>query len=592
VFPLPAGAAVDELEMQVGERRIRGEIQRKADARATYEQAKQQGRRASLVEQDRPNMFTTAVANIAPRSSVIVEIAYLDTIAERDGRYTLSLPLAITPRYTPGIALEANGVDNVALARNVNARLGTTATPERVAAPTQQVSIEVELAPGFATGSVRSLHHAVSIRQDGHGHRVALRGDALPADRDFELTWTSAASTAVQAAAFAERIGDETYALVTLTPPRTLAERASAREVLFIIDTSGSMAGPSIEQARAALQLGIDRLGPSDRFNIIRFSNDATSLYPDLQPASALTRREASRYIASLDADGGTEMRSALELAFSMPTVRHLLRQIVFITDGSVSNEAQLVAMIVNRIGEARLFTVGIGPAPNAWFMREAAAAGRGSHLFIADSSLVAERMADLFRKLESPALVDLALSWPEGVAAELASPLPGDLYAGDPLSVVARLPQLPRGTLTLSGRSGAGAWKTQVPLRAVDGEPGIAKLWARERIGALGRQKSSRLADPADIEARVVELALRHHLVSDYTSLVAVDVTPARMDDSPLQREQAPTSAPSGSYWAKSTGFARTATSAPLLLWMGTLLLALAAALWLPPLRRVWPPR
>ena len=592
VFPLSAGAAVDELEMLVGERRIRGEIKRKEDARATYEQAKSEGRRASLVNQERPNLFTTSVANIAPHSSITIDIAYLDTVPFRDGRYTLNLPLSITPRYTPGMMLDPGAplAADTAQAANVVAKavshdtemagqVSPTATPERVTAAVQNATIEVELLPGFPLGSVTSTNHAVAVSMLAVGRRVTLKSPTVPADRDFELVWTPVVAPDTQAAAFAEHSGDDTYVLVTLMPPQLSAERSYKREVLFIIDTSGSMSGPSIDQARAALHLGVDRLAAGDTFNIIRFSSDASSLFAAPQAVDAESRSRAAKFIDGLVADGGTEMRAALQLAFATPPASEGLRQIVFITDGSVSNEAELVTMIHQRIGGARLFTVGIGAAPNAYFMREAAAAGRGSYTFIPHIEQVRDRMEDLFRKLESPALVDLEIHWPGEAKAQLAASLPSDVYAGDPLVIAARLPRVPQGVLTLSGASGAGPWTRQLPIKVVTDQSGIAKLWARERIGELSRQKDFG-DEPAAKEAEIVELALAHHLVSDYTSLVAVDVIPARPAGAEWSRVQAPTSAPEGSYWARSTGFSSTATPASLLLLVGSLALALAFAL------------
>lgn len=592
VFPLPPGAAVDELQMRVGERVIRGEIRRKEDARAVYEQARQEGRRASLVDQERPNLFTTSVANIAPQSEVIVQIAYLDTVPFRDGRYTLNLPLAITPRYTPassiGDAQSDAPPDTMSPSLAITSGYTRTssignassgATPERVTSAMQKAEIEVRLAPGFPLGSVRSLNHSVAITETSYGQEITLTAQDVPADRDFELIWTPVIESEVYAAAFAEEREDGAYVLVMVTPPEFTRTGSVPREVLFIIDTSGSMGGPSIEQARAALQLGVDRLTPDDRFNIIRFSNDATSLFDVPQPVDTRTRAAAARFIDGLTANGGTEMRRALELAFSMPPTPGLLRQIVFITDGSVSNEAGLVAMIRERLGNARLFTVGIGPAPNAYFMREAAVAGRGSYTFIAQVDQVRERMQDLFRKLEQPALVDLSLRWPGGASAELAAGLPGDVYAGDPLVIAARLERTPRGMLTLTGRTGDGVWVRQLPLQVVDGQAGIAKLWARERIADLLRSRRFG-TDSGGAEAEIVRLALTHHLVSELTSLVAVDVTPVRPPGIDQRTEQAPTSAPAGSYWARSTGFAGTATPAPMWLLLGLLALGMAVAL------------
>ena len=561
VFPLSTEAAVDELVMHIGDRVIRGDIQKREKARAVYEQARSEGRQASQVDQERPNMFTTSVANIAPHTAISVEIAYLETIPSRDGRYTLHLPLAITPRYTP------NSVVN--------------ATPERVTSEQQQVNIDVELAPGFPLQSVDSPHHSVVTTADSLGKHVRLSGSQVPADRDFELVWVPAAIADAQGAVFAERYGEETYALLMISPPEQDIRRAEPREVEFIIDTSGSMEGPSIEQARAALRMGIDRLTEQDRFNVIRFSSDASSLFHAPRQVSQTTRSLARDFITALSANGGTEMRPPLELAFATAPSADFLRQIVFITDGSVGNETEIVSLIRQNIGTGRLFTVGIGASPNAWFLQEAATAGRGSYTFIAERSQVQSRMQDLFRKIESPALVDLKLQWPGGGTAELASNMPGDLYSGDPLVVLARLPALPEQgqVVTLSGRAHGTSWVRQVPISSVTAQAGIPKLWARERISALTRRRNFG-GDSAEAEASIVDLALRHHLVSEFTSLVAVDETPVRPPGTEDRSEQAPTSAPAGSYWARTTGFARTATNAGLELLIGFACLAFASLL------------
>jgi Ca-activated chloride channel homolog len=583
VFPLSTDSAVDELEMLIGERVIRGEIQPREKAHAIYEQARTEGRRASLVDQERPNMFTTAVANIAPHSEVTIRIRYLEVIPARNGRYTLKLPLAITPRYTPGVLLDPEAALPFVEAARSNALLGTTATPERVTAEIQRVRISVELAPGFELGSLHSLYHDVDIEDGGAGQRISLAGDDLPADRDFELAWTAMGAEDTQAALFTEQAAGETFALMMLTPPEAPPGDAPPREVIFIIDTSGSMGGPPIVQAKAALQLGVDRLAPGDRFNIIRFDNHATPLFAEPRLAGPEAREAAWRFIAALAADGGTEMRAALELAFATAPPQDALRQIVFITDGSVANEAELVAMIGRRLGDARLFTVGIGAAPNAWFMHEAAVAGRGSYTFIAQAVQVRERMEELFRKLERPALVGLELHWPGSATADLATPLPRDLYAGDPLVIAMRLPQRPSGLLTVSGQSRTGAWLQQLPMQGLEGEAGIARLWARERIAELGRQKRLGAA-PApgegDFDARILELALRFGIVSEQTSLVAVDVTPVRPAGMPDRLAQAPTAAPNGGAWARSTSFPDTATPAALWLLFGFLSLTIAIVL------------
>jgi len=578
VFPLSKDGAVDELVMRIGERTIRGEVQEKAKAQARYNDARAEGRRASIVEQERPNLFTSAVANIAPHTTATIEITYLETLPFRDGRYTLNLPLAITPRYTPGAPQDATAQMPAVTAALMNAALGTTATPEKVTAARQRVSIEIELEPGFALGEVSSLHHAIQTQSAPSGKRVLLHTDDAPADRDFELTWTQASAKEVAGAAFAERIGGETFALLMLSTPQQLDEAVPAREVTFIIDTSGSMQGPSIEQARAALSMGIDRLKQADRFNVIRFASDYSKLFSSPQPVTDKSRALASGFVAGLTANGGTEMRAPLETALSSPADPEILQQIIFITDGSVGNEAELIKLIHDRIGEKRLFTVGIGAAPNAYFLGEAAVAGRGSYTFIAERDQVGARMRDLFAKLERPALIDLKVQWPEAMSADLAAPLPTDLYSGDPIVVLARMPQIASGEVVLSGLVRGVKWTQRLPLTTVGDASGLSKLWARERIGALSRQMHFG-GDGEPLKAAIIDLALKHHVVSEFTSLVAVDDEVVRPSGSPGHVEQAATSAPVGGAWA-TVGFAKTATAAEIWLCAGFACLALSLLL------------
>ena len=585
VFPLSKDGAVDELLMRIGERTIRGEVQEKAKAQALYNDARAEGRRASIVEQERPNLFTSAVANIAPHTTATIEITYLETLPFRDGRYTLNLPLAITPRYTPGAPQDATAAMPAVAAAFMNAALGTTATPEKVAAARQRVSIDVDLEPGFALGEVSSLHHAVETQNAPSGKRVSLHTEDAPADRDFELTWTRAAGKEVAGATFAERIGGETFALLMLSTPQQMDEAVPAREVTFIIDTSGSMQGPSIEQARAALSMGIDRLKQSDRFNVIRFASDYSKLFSSPQPVTDKSRALASGFVSALSANGGTEMRAPLETALSSPPDPELLQQIIFITDGSVGNEAELIKLIHDRIGEKRLFTVGIGAAPNAYFLGEAAVAGRGSYTFIAERDQVGTRMRDLFAKLERPALIDLKVQWPQGMGVDLAAPLPMDLYSGDPIVVLARMPQMASGEVVISGLVRGVAWTQRLPLTSVGDASGLSKLWARERIGTLSRQMHFG-GDGEPLKAAILELALKHHLVTEFTSLVAVDDEVVRSAGSPGHVEQAATSAPVGGAWA-TVGFAKTATAAPVWLCAGLVCMCLSLLFTYTRLRR-----
>jgi Ca-activated chloride channel homolog len=534
-FPLPEDAAVDRLRLRIGERIVEGEIQEKQAARRTYEAAREQGQRAALVEQRRPNLFTTAVANIPPNGEVQVEIEYQQTLRWRDEQFSLRFPMAVTPRYTPaamqqqmemgeGWALLPGELPNRAEpATNDN---GTLQNP---------VDLEITLAPGFALGEVKSHYHVVEQSTGSPGtQRIRLAADAHQANRDFVLSWTAAPGRQPQAAFFTEQVGDAHYGLLMLMPPTQDAPELPRppREVQFIVDVSGSMSGERIRAAKAALVLALDTLDVGDHFNIVTFNHEAKTLWSQARPADVAHRNEARRFIQRLDADGGTDMLPALQRAFAQAASdSRALSQFVFITDGAVGNEHEVLQLIERKLGRTRLFTVGIGQAPNDHFMTEAARAGRGTFVSIAEEQDVGARMGELFAKIESPALTDLRFKLPVG-ADVLPNPIP-DLYRGEPLVVAMKLDAVPHRA-TLTGRRGERDIEIDLGLTVTGESAGLSVLWARQKIQHWSRAEW-RGEDADTVRRKILDLALSHHLVSDYTSLVAVDRTPARPADAEL---------------------------------------------------------
>ena len=340
------------------------------------------------------------------------------------------------------------------------------------------------------------------------------------------------------------------------------------------------MEGVSIVQARDALLLALDRLQPGDRFNVIEFNSTAAALFPAPVPLDAATLARAKQFVSGLRARGGTEMLPALALALAGPREASMTRQVVFLTDGAVGNEDAILRLVHDEIGDRRLFTVGIGPAPNAFFMTKAAQFGRGTYTFIGDVREVKEKMTALFRKLENPALTDITVDWPGGADA-WPRVLP-DLYAGEPVVVTAQFnASAGSGNIAVSGRRGGAMWGSLLPVATMADEPGVGVLWARAKIDAL-MDAGRKGAPEDDIRAAVLDVALTHHLVSKYTSLVAVDVTPTRPAGVAASKTAIPGNIPEG-----LTGFdqlPRTATPAPLLIAAGglALLVAGALALWL----------
>ena len=575
-FPLPQDAAVDHLRMRIGERVIEGEIQEKAEARQTYETAKREGKRSALVEQHRPNLFTTAVANIPPGGEIRIEIEYQQELLWRDEAFSLRFPMAVTPRYQPAqgepIQTRSTLASGWALLPGELANVADVSDSGR--ASHNPVKLTVNLQPGFELGAVTSPYHRIQ-RHDADGHtRITLTQERMPSDRDFVLSWSPAAGQGVQSAFFTQQTDGGHYGLLMLMPPQAefSALHDRARELIFIIDTSGSMGGEPMRAARAGLLAGLERLNPGDRFNLIEFDSDAHALFAQPVAADSHNLAQARDWTRQLKADGGTEMKSALELGLRQPSdpAVQRLRQIVFITDGAVSNEAALLSLIHKELGQSRLFTVGIGAAPNAHFMTEAAQFGRGSFSFIGHDGEVQDVMRSLFQRLDHPALTDLVLD--TDVAADsLPNPLP-DLYRGEPVSVVMKLAAQP-DQANLSGQLGNRSWNHQLTLAQGAAHSGIDVLWARRKITDWQRQ-GRRGLDPDQVRTQITKLALEHHLVSAHTSLVAVDKTPVRSAEQALEKHALKGNLPAGMN-APQVGLARGSTPSLLLLVMGALFVA-----------------
>lgn len=559
-FPLPDDAAVDGLRMRIGRRIIEGEVQERQQAKRTYQRARDEGRRAALVSQDRPNLFTSRVANIPPGETIEVTLAYVQTALWRDGAFELRFPMTYTPRFRPGTG---EGVSAAAS--------GAGGKPARN--PVPALAMDIRLDAGVPLSDLKSPHHELVESRDGAWRKLGLAEGIVNADRDFVLRWEPATGPSPRVAAFSESAGDGEYAMLMVVPPDPDRLAETPREVVFIMDTSGSMHGESIRQARRALVGALDRLGSHDRFNVIAFDDETRKLFPDPVPVSRAAREDAVRWVAAQASGGGTVMAPALEAALAGRPPHPYLRQVVFMTDGAVGNERQLLSLIHDRLGDARLFTVAIGSAPNTWFMREAAEFGRGSFTHIGEVGQVDERMSALFRRLAHPAMTDLCVNWPSP-ADQYPDPIP-DLYAGEPLVVYARL-RGSQGPASVCGSRDGVTWRQDTRLERASRRAGIAKLWARARIEALMDSRVTG-ADPEAVRKQVLQVALAHQLLSPFTSFVAVDRTPARVAEA-LEKRRLASAAPAG---GRSTGLPQTATGLPRHALLGLLGLLLAAAAW-----------
>lgn len=538
LLPLPESAAVHALNVQIGERVIVGEVREKEEAQAIYQAAAAAGQASALVEQNRPNLFKTAVANIGPGETVQVRIGYWQKVDYRDGAFSIALPLTLTPRYAPGDAQSLPAAD---------------VSRARVQAAEPTVSLRADLTAGVAIEKIESPTHAIDVRSTGDHAVVTLAAGAVPSDRDFELHWTPVPTAAPQSALFVEQRGEERFAFAMLVPPTQKVDPLP-RELMLVIDTSGSMEGLSIRQAREALIQALAKLRPGDRFNLIQFNSLTEQLFEHAMPADAQHLRVAGDWIAALEATGGTEMMPALDLALQGEAPAGYVRQVVFVTDAAVGNEAELLGKIERDLKQARLFPVGIGSAPNGWFLHKAAELGRGSDTLIRAPEDVVEQMDRLFAKLDRPALSNVQLQWPAG--AEVYPKQLPDLYHGEPMLAVAKLPAA-GGMLKASGWTVQGEWQDALNLSRGYAIDGVARLWGRSKIDALEDELRQGAAEET-MRPQIVALAIEHHLVSRYTSLIAVESTPSRPDGNGLASVKFDNAIPAG-----NLGYAQGGTDA-----------------------------
>ncbi len=579
VFPLPESAAVDFMEMRIGDRRIRAVVQEKEKAKTIYEEANREGRKAGLVDQDRPNLFTTAVANIKPGEVISVRLQYLEEVAYQDGEFGLVFPLTFTPRYARS-ASEASSRQQRIEEHFV--------PPEGPLAP--QATIEVRIDSGVAPEEIRSPSHHIRREPEGSAWRVLLEDGPVVADRDFVLRWRLRRDDRPAGTVFVEDRDDDRYGLMMLLPPlpESRTGQGLPTETLFVIDVSGSMDGPSIEQAREALLRAIDRLRPGDTFDILRFNDRNEAFSEHFLPARGTDLDQARAWVRSLRASGGTEIAAALVRGLEMLANADPwpAQRLVLITDGAVDNEEEVLAEVTRLLGKARLHIIGIGYAPNRSLVRRLAEIGRGACEFVGGVEEIEARMNSFLERIDRPVMTDLSLQW-EGAAPAEAHPTETypqrfpDLYAGEPLFVSFRIGSsqaVARAVLTGQVAGGPLRIELGVASDAARGS-GVATRWARAKVEGL-MEDLRHGTDEASVRRQVLDVAERFDLVTRYTSLVAVEEFPSA--DGTWTAHRVAGALPQGSALLDGT-LPQTGTSGPLLTIVGlslVLLGALAASL------------
>lgn len=537
-FPLPEDSAVDFLQMRIGQREILGEIQRKQEARKQFRKAQQRGQKASLVEQQRANLFTTSLANIGPGEEIEIEIQFQQQARFVNGEFRLRFPTTFTPR-----AILPNTLQSSNSQETLQSQTGPI-LPGNEPNFTAQIRVNA----GSELTYLRSPDYVMlSEHTDSFDYQMVT---ATPqyGFQDMEILWRYQ-DVSPQLLHYREATSDGEYGLLMVLPGDPLfGEKSSGREVLsgdrhdpsyptvhreitFVIDTSSSMAGGSIVQAKAALKLAVESLNPSDSFNILEFNSVANEMWSHPKPSHSGNTQYALRFLDKLQASGGTNISVALQLALDIQRNSEKLNQLVFITDGAIGYEDELLRDLETQLGDMRLFTVGIGSAPNSYFMVEAAKVGRGSFTYISDLSQVSKRMSELLEKIAKPSITDITADF--GMDVEMYPESIPDLYDGEPIIVSYFAPQavsqIDVDGVTGKGSSSEASWQKSLQLEYLGDKSGIAKHWAKFKIRELLRQK--RIAPARNdvqkakfIIEEITQTALTHNLVSSYTSLIAIE--------------------------------------------------------------------
>jgi Ca-activated chloride channel family protein len=526
VFPLPHNAAVNEFIMTIGERRIRGIIRERQEAEQIYQEAKRQGYVASLLTEERPNIFTQAVANIEPGKEIDVNIKYFHTLEYVDGWYEFVFPMVVGPRFNPpGMT---NGVGAVARGQRGVSGQSTEVHYLRPGERTgHDISLKVEVDAGVPIEAFECKTHQITSEAASPEHLIVSLNpaDSLP-NKDFVLRYRVAGAR-IKSSLLTHRDERGGYFTLMLYPPEELgALKRQPLELVFVLDCSGSMSGRPIEQAKAAVRRGLRLLQPGDSFQLISFSINASRLGDAPLEATPENVRRGLQYLNSLQGEDGTMMIEGIKAALDYPHDPQRLRFVCFLTDGFIGNETEILGEIHRRLGSSRIFSFGIGSSVNRYLIDHMAKAGQGAVAYLGLKDSAAQIMEDFFARISHPALTDLQIDWGGLYVSEVFPRALPDLFVGRPVILTGRFAGNADTTIRVNGKVGDQPMQVAIPatLTAAATHKGLPSIWARMKIAALADQ--STYQPDADLPVQIKQVALDYSLMSAFTAFVAVDST------------------------------------------------------------------
>ncbi|WP_375468812.1 VIT domain-containing protein [uncultured Nostoc sp.] len=521
IFPLPDEAAVDDMEIKIGSRIIKGNIKKREEAQQIYEKAKQEGRTAGLLEQQRDNIFTQSLANIKPGEQIDVTIRYTESLKFEAGNYEFVFPTVVGPRYIPGTPIDNSGdTDQVADA----SRITPPVVPEGMRSR-HDINVTVEIDAGLAISQVRSPSHQLKIEDSGQIVRIQLAGEDTIPNKDLILRY-QISSQETQSTILTQADDHGGHFAIYLIPALEYSpDEIVPKDVVFLVDTSGSQSGDPLQKCQELMRRFINGLNPNDTFTIIDFSNRVRQLSKKPLPNTPENRAKAIAYINNLQADGSTEMLSGIRTAINFPTPAGRLRSVVILSDGYIGNENEILAEVQQHLQPGnRLYSFGAGSSVNRFLLNRLAEIGRGISRIIRHDEPTEEVAEKFYRQINNPVLTNIQISWQGDTESPVIYPATApDLFSEQPLVLFGRKQDRISGNLQISGIAAGGKHYEKIfhLIFEETGNLAVAQLWGRACIKDLMNQMTS-FETKAGVEA-VTETALTYQLLSQYTAFVAV---------------------------------------------------------------------
>lgn len=517
VFPASTSVSVHGMTMEIGNHRVTAKIKEREEAKQEFEQAKEEGKSASLLEQQRPNVFSMDVANIMPGDTVIIELHYSELIESTDGIYQFVFPTVVGPRYS-------NQLKSVAAQ---NDKWVESPYLKDAKTPPGKYDIAVNLSTGVPVKDIKGISHKIEIVQEQESvAKVTLADkDEYAGNRDFILDYRLTGKE-MQNGLMLYEGEKENFFMLTIQPPeRVKTEDIPGREYIFILDVSGSMNGFPIDTAKGLIKDLVTHLRSTDKFNLILFAGDSSIMSPSSVPATKASINEAIKLIERQEGGGGTELFPALERALSIPADENLSRSVVIITDGYIDGEKATFDLIRENLGATNFFSFGIGSSVNRYLIEGIAKAGSGEPFVLTDPSGSSEIAGQFREYIQSPVLTDIDVEFDGFNVYDVEPQNVPNVFAQRPVTLFGKWRGEPAGTIRISGRTGKGDYKADLDISDIehsDANGAIRYLWARSKIARLSDYGFGDKDDSA-VRKEVTALGLEYSMLTQYTSFIAV---------------------------------------------------------------------